>query len=201
LGEWLDRVTDEQIDSQRVHEVAIGMHAGLRYLEQQGVLHLDIKPANVLLDLEVNSEMIRPALCDFDVSLETRVRTTQLIGEKAGLHGTVGYVAPERLKDPLATPTHKADMFSFGVVLQNIYFHPRVLPEAKGPFGDELFGALGELSHDNWAQDAPRGLRNDLLCFEPATRKSASEVGLPPSGRTRRVLVGFCGSPYLCGGA
>ncbi len=86
----------------------------LAYAHRRGVLHLDIKPANILLN-----SYGRPLLTDFNVSLQVeRGRTQKILG------GTYKYMAPEQeawfqsVEGPKID--ERADIYSLGVVLQEM---------------------------------------------------------------------------------
>ncbi|KAL8208733.1 hypothetical protein R6Q57_008145 [Mikania cordata] len=90
--------------------VALDVAKALAYLHndcRSKVLHLDVKPENILLD-----ENHRAIVSDFGLSKlmsrdQSRVLTT--------LRGTKGYLAPEWLLD--LGVTEKSDVFSYGMVL------------------------------------------------------------------------------------
>ncbi|XP_059292150.1 G-type lectin S-receptor-like serine/threonine-protein kinase SD2-5, partial [Lycium ferocissimum] len=85
---------------------------GLAYLHEecrQKILHLDIKPPNILLDDKHNAK-----LSDFGLSKlidwnQSQVRTT--------MRGTPGYLAPEWRNGVI---TEKVDVYSFGIVILEI---------------------------------------------------------------------------------
>jgi serine/threonine protein kinase/tetratricopeptide (TPR) repeat protein len=82
--------------------------SGLSYLHRKGHIHGDLKPANVLLEAGRTADewqQINVLLSDLelvDVNPE-------------GLHGTLGYMAPELLEGLNATP--RADIFALGAWL------------------------------------------------------------------------------------
>ncbi|KAJ3691453.1 hypothetical protein LUZ61_020617 [Rhynchospora tenuis] len=94
------------------YKIITDIAKGLCYLHEgckRRILHLDIKPQNILLDDNFNAKVADFGLCklmDRDKSkLETRMR------------GTPGYIAPEWLT---AMITEKVDVYSFGVVVMEI---------------------------------------------------------------------------------
>jgi serine/threonine protein kinase len=73
----------------------------LHYVHGRGIVHLDVKPANVVV------RDGRPVLIDFDVAAP--------IGEVARLGGTSAYMAPEQIIGEPAAPS--MDVFALGVLL------------------------------------------------------------------------------------
>ncbi|WP_433679058.1 protein kinase domain-containing protein [Nocardia sp. CA-119907] len=149
----------------------------LAYADARGVLHRDVKPANVLLTAEAV-----PKLADFNVSFSRDLVGTNPV---AYFGGSVSYMSPEQLEachpsydrspDDLDT---RADIYSLGVVLWEL------LTGAK-PFDDATAGEHGGVA--TWAAmlkrrragvdtralarippDCPAALRRVLLmCLEP----------------------------------
>jgi serine/threonine protein kinase len=106
--------------------------------EQVGVLHGDIKPANIIVR-ENNS----PVLLDFmmlDVQrlLDARFKSRQVWHEtsQTGAFGTPGFMAPEQERDGIVTV--RTDVYGLGITLCHLFF----------PHSDEptftLTGALDE---------------------------------------------------------
>ncbi|KAL4592611.1 hypothetical protein LXL04_005612 [Taraxacum kok-saghyz] len=82
---------------------------GLAYLHEecrQKIIHLDIKPQNILLDEDFNAKV-----SDFGLSKLVDRNQSQVITR---MRGTPGYLAPEWLGSVI---TEKVDVYSFGIVL------------------------------------------------------------------------------------
>ncbi|PIA46112.1 hypothetical protein AQUCO_01600407v1 [Aquilegia coerulea] len=96
----------------KLYNIAIGIARGLEYLHwvcNTPILHLDIKPGNILLDNEFS-----PIISDFGLSKHCVGRKNSVTLEKA--RGTPGYAAPE-LASGNGRVSHKADVYSYGMML------------------------------------------------------------------------------------
>ncbi|MFI9505836.1 serine/threonine-protein kinase [Nocardia sp. NPDC052566] len=105
----------------------------LDYASTHGVLHRDVKPANVLLTAEAV-----PKLADFNISFSRNVAGTSPV---AYFGGSLAYMSPEQLEAchpgrerTAADLDTRADIYSLGVVLWEL------LTGAK-PFDDSTAGA------------------------------------------------------------
>ncbi len=79
----------------------------LHRLHGAGIVHRDVKPANVLVDRDG-----RAVLIDFGIATST---STEAITRAHDILGTTGYIAPELLES--RPPTPLADQYSLGRVL------------------------------------------------------------------------------------
>jgi len=106
-----------------VYKIIKGICSGLDALHEENIIHLDLKPQNVLMDGNM-----MPKIVDFGLA--------RLLGEnKSKIYtqrptGTVGYMAPEYYSDGKISP--KADIFSLGVIMIELLTgsrkHPRSTP-------------------------------------------------------------------------
>lgn len=83
-------------------------------LHDYDIVHLDIKPENVMLEEDPATSVYRPILTDFGVSLRART----CLNSDEGV-GTPGFVAPELFaKGYMVSPS--ADVYSLGKTLEEI---------------------------------------------------------------------------------
>jgi hypothetical protein len=78
--------------------------AGLDAAHAQGVVHCDVKPANVIIDSAGTAK-----LADFGIA-----RAAEERGERRELVGTARYIAPEQVEGEAATP--QSDIYSLGLL-------------------------------------------------------------------------------------
>ena len=116
-GELFSRVGSKnyELTEEKCKKFVVEIVKGLNYVHSQEIVHLDIKPQNIML--VDRKEDFRLKLIDFGLAkrlIEGRVRI--------GFAGTVGFMAPEvahcqygQNYEDLASPA--TDMFSLGVVV------------------------------------------------------------------------------------
>lgn len=144
-------------------ELAIDIASGLAAAHKAGLIHGDIKPANLLLD-----ENRRAKLIDFGTAAATLGTPAD---EQTGLNGTPWYAAPEVVQGQ--TPDFRSDMYSLGATL----FH---LMTGRPPFkGDSPVAVATARLHRpapslaSYLPDAPPDIARviaTLLQMNPADR-------------------------------
>ncbi len=117
-GETLQRrLSRGRLPQRKALEIAIQIGHGLAAAHARGILHNDLKPANVILTHDG-----RVKILDFGLAGlrgETGVALSADAGEgetlTQALFGTPGYIAPERIHS--SPPDTRSDVFSLGAVL------------------------------------------------------------------------------------
>lgn len=113
LDRWIfNKIPELALGWQIRKKIILDIAKGLAYLHEecnQKIIHLDIKPQNILLDENFNAKV-----SDFGLSKLIGRDQSQVI---TTMRGTPGYMAPEWLSSVI---TEKADVYSFGIVVLEI---------------------------------------------------------------------------------
>lgn len=107
LGDLLKR--EGALPPGEAARIGCGMAAALRAAHDAGVLHRDVKPANVLL-----GDAGRIVLTDFGIAVQSGTPSLTRTGE---LVGSIPYLAPERLRGQNTGPGPACDLWSLGATL------------------------------------------------------------------------------------
>jgi hypothetical protein len=165
---------DGPLPPRRVAEIGVRLLDALTTAHGKGLLHRDVKPANVLL-----AEDGRIILTDFGIAA---LDGDPALTRSGALVGSPGFIAPERLRDEPTGPA--SDLWSLGATLY-------AAVEGRGPFAQRApLAALGASltgqapPPERAGPLAPVLMR--LLDKDPATRIGATEAG--PA--LRRVAAG-----------
>ncbi len=104
-GSLADRLVARNVSPQEAIRWAADIADALEYAHLNGIVHLDIKPANILIGANG-----RAKLADFGIA-----KSASKTGQFAPSLGTLRYMSPEQLE---GRPTdHRSDIYSLAVVL------------------------------------------------------------------------------------
>jgi serine/threonine protein kinase len=118
-GGQLDKIIGtELMPGRKVAQLMAKLAHTLHHAHQNGVLHRDVKPGNILLDAKGE-----PHLTDF--GLARLVKTESTVTRTLEVLGTPSYMAPEQAAGNKAQPTSATDVYGLGAVFyQLLTGHP-----------------------------------------------------------------------------
>ena len=107
LPNSIDNLLREEgsLSSERVLELVTQVCSGLSYAHDNGIVHRDIKPHNILLDDDGNAK-----ISDFGISRAVDLSVS------ASTTGTAVYMAPEQFLG-YSAPVTRSDIYSLGVMM------------------------------------------------------------------------------------
>ncbi|CAL4978918.1 unnamed protein product [Urochloa decumbens] len=124
-GSMEDIINGSQlIDWSSRFKIIQGIAQGLHYLHEECVVHMDIKPSNILLDCDMN-----PRICDFGVAIKLGRGVDKTTHDS--LVGTPTYMAREYLTR--GHISRKCDVYAFGLTLLETIHSMRISEEHAAP--------------------------------------------------------------------
>lgn len=145
------------------------MCEALDYAHQQGVIHCDLKPSNILVD--ANAE---PRIIDFGLAQRHGKAVYQR--ENEHLFGTPGYMCPEQCTDQKGSITAASDIYALGVILYQLLMghhpgKPSNWPSDTGAISAIANALLTRFSHLEAANaNALTQLITKAMAFNPVNR-------------------------------
>ena len=92
----------------QLHRIIEQAAGGLAYMHEQGWVHRDVKPENILANKSGEVKVI-----DFALAMRPFSGLKKLLKSKAPRQGTPSYMAPEQIR--CESPSPSADIYSFGI--------------------------------------------------------------------------------------
>ena len=166
-----DRLRQGSLTRRQAALIGYDLSLGLDYIHGNGVVHRDVKPANVMLfDYGSEDARIRAKLTDFGVATVANDTSAQ----HETFSGTAAFMSPEQARGEAAIPA--SDVYSLGLVLLQCLTGAPAFP------GPALESALARLLRDpeipeelgtDWT-----GLLRAMTAQDAAQRPSAVDVSL-----------------------
>lgn len=186
------------LSSGEIAQVAADIAEALHYVHGRGIVHRDVKPANVLLTFdELPGRPLRAKLADFGIARivdSSRLTTTGVI------IGTATYLSPEQARGGEIGPA--ADVYALGIVLmealtgQNPFPGTAVesasarmvrepeIPESLGEQWGELLAAMTALDPHSRMPAAQVAVAARRIAGAAAPDGGVVPVPVPPSAAT-----------------
>lgn len=171
-GGSLEKVVTNYSSYDEVDRLAVQCLLGLKALHENGVIHRDLKPVNILMDADGNAK-----LTDFGIAGFQNARMTRrnFLGHAEAVFGTYAYMPPEQLNQKISfkAMSPATDLFSFGATFYEIltgklpfglldsedHIGPYVLRANKGQW-DDARKYLPDLP-DHWSEIFEKALHHD----------------------------------------
>lgn len=114
VGSSLDQIQTVMTQKQKlraIKDIAEALHAA----HIQGVIHRDVKPANILIERREDGTYW-PYLVDFGLARQIDLKSQNSV---TGVAGTPGYMSPEQARGDLRI-SHRTDVYGLGAALYSI---------------------------------------------------------------------------------
>jgi serine/threonine protein kinase len=115
-GQHIDEYClDADLSHKQIIKLFINLCEALNFMHQRGVVHMDIKASNILIN--INNKIPYPVIIDFGISTFEKNDSAQDT-KSEDIFGTAGYSAPEQLANQRTDI--RADIFSLCMLLAQL---------------------------------------------------------------------------------
>jgi serine/threonine protein kinase len=180
LAQWIRRSTLTELQTARL---GAAMCRTLAYVHARGIVHCDIKPANILISGNKEDDLVAPKLADFGIATAGNGARPTTNGAAIG---TANYLSPEQVRGHRTTAA--TDIYALGLVLIEALTGALAYP------GTGVTAATARLNRSAIIpHDASRGLRTvlaEMTARDPLDRPDAGRA----AGIFEEIAAGFDGS-------
>ena len=182
-GEPLDRLLGQPMELSRFLRFAVGLAAALSKLHQQGLIHKDIKPANILVDSASGGVW----LTGFGIASRLP-RERQPAEPPEMIAGTLAYMAPEQTGRMNRSIDSRSDLYSLGVTFYEML--TGVLPfSASDPMEwVHCHIARQPVAPDQYAKEIPAPLSAIVMRLLAKSAEERYQTAAGVAGDLRRCL-------------
>lgn len=184
LDQWL---SDERPTTERVSAIFQKIAVALAAVHAKGILQLDIKPANIMID-----EHGEPRLIDFGLARWSTAWNSRC-DDVWGIQGTLAYMPPEQAQGDLGALNAQADVFGLGATLYRAlvgrepYQHRNIAEIRKGQWDRS---ALEGCAAPGWLKNVvSRAMDPDPQCRFASMTEFANALVAPQVKRSGPLWI------------
>lgn len=175
LRKLIDFRKEFEMNENKWRKLIFDMISGVTYLHDNGIIHRDLKPENILIGMDNLAKIADFGLArTFKTSYPAEGYSTTIKSENLTPYiGTLPYVAPEILSSKSVRYSKKADHYSMGIILTEIYVEmgeserPRIMNRLRA----QDFTDLKSIS-----DDIVLIIIKSLLNHSPEKRKELEDI-------------------------
>ncbi len=159
-----DLIASRRFEPRRAAEICARVADALHHAHEQGVIHRDLKPRNIMLDGSGE-----PHLLDFGLAKQSASEFT--ITNVGDILGTPAYMSPEQARGEAGSADRRTDVYSLGVTLYEMLTGVR-------PFQGEMRGLIYQILHEEpqtprrLVPEIPRDL--ETICLKAMSKNPAA---------------------------
>src|SRR6202790_4891300 len=183
-GEPLDRLLGQPMELSRFLRLAVGLAAALGKLHQQGLIHKDIKPANILMDSASGAVW----LTGFGIASRLP-RERQSAGPPEMIAGTLAYMAPEQTGRMNRSIDSRRDLYSIAVTFSEMLTGVLPFPAPDPMEWVHCHIARQPVTPDQYAKEIPAPLSAIVMKLLAKTAEERYQTGAGVAGDLRRCLT------------
>ncbi|MGI8631696.1 MAG: serine/threonine-protein kinase [Solirubrobacterales bacterium] len=184
-GSLADRLESGHLELAEALKIATGVARGLDAVHRAGLVHRDVKPANILMDADG-----RPLLADFGLAKDSAATVLTAAGQTVG---SMDYMAPEQIKGEEVGPP--SDIYALGcAVFECLCGRP--------PFADRT-GLKTLWAHLQDAPPDPASLRSDIpadVCWALMHALAKEPDKRPPTATAYTMMLNAAAGNTMMGG-
>lgn len=120
-------IEDGPLESRQARQVLRKICESVQHLHDNGIIHRDLKPENVLFRV-VAGGASETKLIDFGLAKSAVDAERTHLTQEVNLLGTLGYMAPERIKDPGDLDV-RGDVYSIGAIGYFLVTGKEIIPD------------------------------------------------------------------------
>src|SRR5262249_31154978 len=155
---------------ENVAQILIDMAVALEHMHENGFMHLDFKPENVLVTRNGSVRLV-----DFDLAQQIPEKPKKFSKKNPG---TPAYMAPEQLQgQPIS---HRVDIFSYGVAAYELLTNQKPFPgDSPGEILSKQINRADFLGPRQLTPDLPLPLEKVILrCLEQEPERRHPFIGV-----------------------